>query len=192
MNKIKNGCKGFTLLELLVVVLIIGILAAVALPQYKLAVAKSKAAQMLSLVKSFADAEDRFYLVNGRYTYNYDDLDLVLPSTKTAPCRSKPAQTCYDINGWSFEIFRANQSGTPVSVEANKDPTIITSYFEESRRKTYGRLTCVARPIANEAFGHKICKALGGKKIMDKLTIIILIGKTLTNTPAQKRGDILV
>ena len=154
---------GFTLLELLVVVLIIGILAAIALPQYKLAVEKSRAASVLSLVKSFADAEDRFYLVNGRYTYNYDDLDLALPSTKTATCRSKPKQTCYDINGWSFEIFRANPSGTPISVEANKDPIVITSYFEESRRKTYGRLTCTVRNVSNKDFGHKICKALGGK-----------------------------
>ena len=46
----------FTLIELLVVVLIIGILAAVAVPQYQLAVDKSKFASNMPLLDSLESA----------------------------------------------------------------------------------------------------------------------------------------
>ena len=77
-------CSAFTLIELLVVVLIISILAAVAVPQYKKAVVKSKNAEMKQVVKAVADAERVYYLANGRYAANFNELDIDLPLTPVA------------------------------------------------------------------------------------------------------------
>ena len=72
--------KGFTLIELLVVVLIIGILSAVALPQYRMAVLKSRFQSVAPLIRSLVEAQEVYYMANGEYAKRFEDLDVSIPS----------------------------------------------------------------------------------------------------------------
>ena len=72
--------QAFTLIELLVVVLIIGILAAIALPQYQFAVYKARYAGVIQMMKAIKQANQAYYLANGKYTNDVSAWDIDFPA----------------------------------------------------------------------------------------------------------------
>ena len=92
--------RGFTLIELLVVVLIIGILAAVAVPQYQLAVDKSKFASNMPLLDATRTAQEAYYLANGQYATEFDQLDMQIPKSFTIKLPESMGGDCWK-NGTS-------------------------------------------------------------------------------------------
>jgi len=75
--------KGFTLLEVLIVVIIIGILAAISLPQYTATIEKSRSGEASVNVGSLRAAVDRYWYQNGSCPASLDILDIDNPNNVT-------------------------------------------------------------------------------------------------------------
>ena len=159
--------QAFTLIELLVVVLIIGILAAVAVPQYKMAVAKARMTQLITMTNAVAQAEERYYLANGAYTRNWDELDIDFEGYR--------AQATYwtmnHPSGWKLEIqLNGINGGNPNSIRATDSRLpglqmllVGFQHNEQDTRWKGGKKAC----YANSDFGHTLCKQVTHKTAPD-------------------------
>lgn len=74
MKKLRPLC-GFTILELLIVVIIIGILATLAIPQYAKSTERAKCSQAEGILKSMHTAQFDYYADNLQYTSAVTDLE---------------------------------------------------------------------------------------------------------------------
>lgn len=93
--------KGFTLVELLVVILIIGILSAIALPQYMKTVERARAAEAITILASLARAEQSYLNLRNTYT---DDIPML---EFTPPGVSEDDITGFSTNDFRFKVSRA-------------------------------------------------------------------------------------
>ena len=119
VNQIKDtlsifhSSKGFTLLELLVVVLIVGILAGIALPQYRSVVGKAELVQVISTLKAINNAQDRYYLVHNEYATDISGLDIDWQDDNRITCfiDSGSWVSCYGRN-YAFVHYYSQSSST--------------------------------------------------------------------------------
>lgn len=79
-----NKNKGFSLIELMMVVALIGIIAAIAIPNYQEGIKKSRRADAKASLLSFAAAMEREYSINGTYL-GADEDDNDIPDSDVFP-----------------------------------------------------------------------------------------------------------
>lgn len=89
--------RGFTLIELMITVMIIGILAGIAIPQYQQYVTKARRTEAKSALARVQGALERYYTVNNVYTTNPVNLQLVACSATTTPSADNCPASNYTI-----------------------------------------------------------------------------------------------
>lgn len=76
LMKKKNSSQGFTLIEVMIAVVIVGILAAIAYPSYIDYIIKSGRSEGVAAVMNVANLQEQYYLDNRAYTTDMTKLGL--------------------------------------------------------------------------------------------------------------------
>ena len=136
---------GFTLTELMAVVIIIGILAGIGFGSYQKAIARSRFSEGLAAGASVQEAVNRYY---------YENTDIGLANAKD--CASK---SDYCVRTKYFQIF------------VNSDGSVTATHFKGTNANLYAigwvpsfsgeRRGEICTPINNGQEGQDFCKSMG-------------------------------
>ena len=98
MRRVRHSRRGFTLVELLIVVVIIGVLAAIAIPKFQDTKGKANATSLRSDLRNLATAQEAYFYETGTYTSNLPSLNISLTSGVTVTFGAANAA------GWSARV----------------------------------------------------------------------------------------
>ncbi len=111
--------RGVTLMELMIVVVVIGILTAIAYPSYRQYAAKAKRNEAKSALLQIATLQERYYLQNATYTTDMTKLGFPVPDNFLTDSESY----IVDVTAANAAAFSATATYQKGDAEAGKCAT---------------------------------------------------------------------
>jgi len=109
----RHKARGFTLIEIMIVVVIIGVLSAIALPAYQSYIMKSRRADAKNAVLDMASRQERFFSINNNYSSTAADLGYsALPLDVNSGGASYYSLSVTTSTGPSGFVAKATPTGT--------------------------------------------------------------------------------
>jgi len=104
---------GFTVVELTVVVVILGVLTAFAVPRFMDSVERSRAAEAFNFLASVRGAEERYHARHGTYAGDVAELETKIPTPAYFAVGSigVPLAASGLASGWELALTRSDASG---------------------------------------------------------------------------------
>ena len=105
-----NNKKGFTLVEIMIVVVIIGLLAAMAIPAFNKVRQSSRESAVTNNLRQIANAADQYMLQEGVTSADYDDI--------VGTATDKYVKSIAPVAGESYSSLSVSQDDTAISVSS--------------------------------------------------------------------------
>lgn len=150
--------KGFSLIEILFVVIIVAVLSAIAVTQYQTAVDKSRFAALIPTTKALANAQEVYHLNNGTYTNDMARLDVNM--------KGATGDEAVLSSGAIVEIGLDDEYRYVKATRENLDNNYIM--YQAHSQNYPGEIHCEALEGSSRA--QKLCENMGGREISGNLT----------------------
>lgn len=143
--------KGFTLLELLVVILIIGILAAIALPQYRIVTLKAQYARAKQTAGDIRRAYELYYAIHDEFPTKFSDLEFANKFDESNEMKTENGYSCR-INT-KYNEFACN-------IGNDKLRYFVNFYTNTAKRVI---VQCRTSSTNTSSIYHRVCQQETGK-----------------------------